>query len=139
MSSQLVKLTTLDLSGNHLAALPVEIANLTQLSNLNLDDNVVVSLPDSIGQLGKLKSLSLRNNHLSVSSTVFSSTNPQPLPASLFTDTPVIDLNLHGNPMTSTQLNQFDGFDAFLERRQKIKTKDLYGGAMTNLELCGLE
>lgn len=135
----LVKLETLDLSSNHLASVPTGISSLQQLRDLNLDHNVIVSLPDTIGQLSKLKTLSLRGNKISVQSTVFSDKNPQPLPASLFADTPVIDLNLHGNPMTSTQLNEFDGFSKFLERRQKIKTKDLYGGALTNLEVCGLE
>ena len=65
--------------------------------------------------------------------------NPQPLPKSLFENTPLIDLNLHSNPLSSTQLNEFDGYKKFLERREKVKTKDLYGGAMTNLDVCGLD
>lgn len=135
----LIKLEKLDLSNNNLAALPVEISNLLALTELNLDNNVIVSLPASIGLLKKLKSLSLKKNQLRVTNKGnFSALNPQPLPATLFSDTLVIDLNLHGNPMTSTQLNEFEGFDKFLERRQKDKSKAIHGGAMVNLSVTGL-
>ena len=134
------KLEILDLSSNQLASIPTDIVNLANLIELNLDNNVIVSLPIEIGQLSHLKQLSLRQNHITVTSTNFDEVkNPQPLPSSLFTDTPLIDLNLHGNPMTSTQLNKFVGYDKFLERRQQIKTNALLGGALTNLDVCGLE
>mmetsp|Transcript_25179 Transcript_25179/g.35480 ORF Transcript_25179/g.35480 Transcript_25179/m.35480 type:complete len:301 (-) Transcript_25179:46-948(-) len=140
VSVKLRKLEKIDLSGNNLAAIPVEISNLIALTELNLDNNAIVSLPDSIGALKKLKVLSLKNNNIHVTNgVVYSASNPQPLPRSLFADTPVIDLNLHGNRMTSTQLNDFDGYPEFLERRQKVKSKDIYGGALTNLDVCGLE
>jgi Leucine-rich repeat (LRR) protein len=138
-SSGLVKLEKLDLSNNQLAAISVEISTLKALTDLNLDSNMIVSLPDSIGLLSKLKALSLKGNKISVHTTSFSAKNPQPLPASLFSQTPLIDLNLHGNPLTSTQLNQFEGFSSFLDRREKVKTKDLFGGAMTSYDVCGLE
>ena len=49
-------------------------------------------------------------------------------------------MNLHGNKLTSTQLNEFDGFDTFLERRRVVKTKGLIGGAMDgDSTLCGLK
>ena len=35
--------------------------------------------------------------------------------------------------------NEFEGFPSFLERRQKIKSKNIYGGALTDLAVCGLE
>jgi Leucine-rich repeat (LRR) protein len=139
VASTLIKLEKLDLSFNQLAAIPEEISNLKKLEELKLDHNMIVSLPASIGKLSKLKVLSLKENAMQVTSTTFSERNPQPLPASLFADTPLIDLNLHGNKMTSTQLNAFEGFKAFLDRRQKVKTTGLYGGAMTNLDVCGLE
>ncbi|KAL9189766.1 hypothetical protein ACHAXT_009441 [Thalassiosira profunda] len=129
----------LDLSFNNLAAIPAEICNLASLVELNLDNNVVVSLPNEMGQLKKLKALSLKNNYIQVKSTNFSESDPQPIPASLFTDTLLIDLNLHGNPMTSTQLNEFEGFPVFLERRKKVKTKNLHGGALVDMSVCGLK
>lgn len=139
LSAKLVKLEKLDLSSNQLAAIPMEISNLVALTELNLDNNVIVSLPNDIGKLKKLKVLSLRGNRISAHSTNWSEKNPQPLPRSLFADTPIIDLNLHGNPMTSTELNTMEGVDAFLERRQKVKTSTLLGGGLTSLDVCGLE
>ena len=136
MSAHLVKLEKLDLSQNQLAVVPIEIANLKQLTELNLDDNVIISLPGAIGLLTKLKVLSLRNNRIAYSDK---SSQQQPLPASLFSQTPLIDLNLHGNPLTVKELNAMDGFDKYLERRQQVKTSALMGGALTNLDVCGLE
>ena len=139
VSSSLTKLEKLDLSFNQLAAIPAELCNLVGLTDLNLNNNVIVGLPDNMGNLKKLKVLSLKSNHISVSSTKWSETNPQPLPKALFVETPLIDLNLHGNPMTSTQLNEMEGIESFLERRQKVKTTTLLGGGLTNLDVCGLE
>lgn len=135
----LLKLEKLDLSRNNLASIPPEIANLSSLIELNLDGNCIVSLPEEVGTLGSLKALSLQSNQIQVYSTSFSAAKPQPLPAVLFTSTPLIDLNLMGNQMTNTQLNEFEGFDIFLERRQKLKSKNIYGGALTDLSVCGLE
>lgn len=140
LSPNLKKLEKLDLSCNQLATVPAEISNLSKLEELKLDDNKIISLPDAVGQLTCLKTLSLKNNLISPEgSAVFSANKPQPLPASLFTKTLLIDLNLHGNPMTSTQLNEFEGYNVFLDRRQKVKTKDIYGGAMTSFGVCGLK
>jgi len=130
--SPLKMLEKLDLSSNSLKMLPETIANLVKLNELNLDDNALKSLPKSIGKLKQLKVLSLRRNQIRA-------TDPQPLPKDLWTDTPLIDLNLHGNPMTTTQLNTFEGYDAFLTRRREVKNKDILGGAMVDLEGCGLE
>jgi len=138
----LTKLQKLDLSDNQLASLPPEICKLYSLNEINLNNNVIVALPDEIGSLKKLKSLSLKQNQIRVlhpKSKLDAQKNPQPLPAVLFTETLLIDLNLHGNPMTSTQLNEFEGYSVFLERRQKTNTKNLFGGAMANLSVTGLE
>jgi len=135
VSPNLSKLEKLDLSFNQLATVPQEICHLVKLEELRLDSNSIVSLPSAMGQLTKLKALSLRDNHIQVTGTLNDTTNPQPLPQSLFTDTLLIDLNLHGNRgLTNTQLNTFDGFQEFLDRRQKVKSK-----TMTNLDVCGLE
>lgn len=134
LSKDLIKLEKLDLSSNQLATVPEEISALTKLEELRLDSNMIVSLPSAIGKLTKLKALSLRNNKLQVTGTLNETTNPQPLPKALFSDTLLIDLNLHGNRLTNTQLNTFDGFQDFLDRRQKVKSK-----TMTNLDVCGLD
>ena len=137
-------LEILDLSSNRLARVPDAIASLTKLTNLNLDDNLLTGLSDAIGTLKHLKCLSLRRNHLQlmmcVAGDIDGDLHPQQsLPKELWTNTPLIDLNLHGNPMTTTQLNTMDGYDVFLSRRREVKNKDLLGGAMTDLEGCGLE
>ena len=130
----LAKLDKLDLSMNQIIEIPEEIANLSStLTELNLDFNLLTRLPNGIGSLTKLKTLSLKGNSIAADK------RSQPLPASLFANTPVIDLNLHGNPMTSSQLNDMDGFDEYLKRRQRIKTSTLLGGALTNLDVCGLD
>lgn len=130
---KLTSLEKLDLSCNNLACVPSEICNLASLTELNLDKNALVSLPIEMGRLTKLKALSLKNNYLTKS-------NPQPIPAGVFTETLLIDLNLHGNDrLTSTDLNEFDGFDVFLERRKKKKDKSLHGGAMVDMSVCGLK
>mmetsp|Transcript_17924 Transcript_17924/g.23181 ORF Transcript_17924/g.23181 Transcript_17924/m.23181 type:complete len:293 (+) Transcript_17924:206-1084(+) len=135
LSPTLVKLEKIDLSDNSLSEVPEAISALTGIQELRLDRNKISHLPESMGEMKKLKVLSLKQNQFTVKSTLFNNTsNPQPIPQVLFTETPLIDLNLHGNAMTNTQLNQFDGFQTFLERRQKVKSK-----TMTNLDVCGLE
>jgi len=131
-SANLTKLENLDLSNNSLAHVPPEIKFLKSLVDLNLDNNSIPSLPNEIGELKKLKVLSLRSNGMN------GTTSPQPLPPSLFSDTQLIDLNLHENVMTNSQLMDYDGFSDFLERRRKVKTKNIAGGALTDLDTCGL-
>ena len=97
-----MKLEKLDVSFNRIISIPAEIFHLKgTLTEINLDNNTLVSLPVEMGMLTKLKSLSLKNNHISKNKN---KRDPQPLPSTLFTDTPLIDLNLHGNPMTNTEL-----------------------------------
>ncbi len=148
-AANLIKLEKIDLSRNNLAAIPEDFCiHLKSLVEVNLNNNSIVSLPQAVGQLKKLKSLSLENNKITVNTTSkhnkgtrtnFSDQNPQPLPSPLFTETPLIDLNLKGNALTNTQLNEFEGFGVFLERRQTLKSKNIYGGALTDLSVCGLE
>jgi Leucine-rich repeat (LRR) protein len=141
VAKNLTKLEKLDLSNNRLEVVPDEIKNLIRLEELRLDRNNIAFLPSSMGNLVNLKALSLSYNKLTgPSSNSWSERHPQPIPPALLTDTALIDLTLTGNALTSTQLNQsFEGFDAFLERRAKVKTKDLYGGAMANYSVCGLD
>jgi len=140
-SKELIKLEKLDLSNNDIAAIPEGFENLRSLVELHLDHNSITGIPASVGALSKLKVLSLRHNQIRVEQglTIFTQTNPQPIHSTIFTDTLVVDLNLDGNDMTSSQLNNFEGFDAYLERRKKVKSKNLYGGTLTDYGLCGLE
>ena len=136
----LTKLESLDLSRNQINIIPEDFCkNLVSLTSLNLDYNLISSLPKEIGLLTKLKSLSIENNKIVVLRTNFDHTYPQPLPSELFKDTSLTDLNLKGNRMTNGQLNEFDGFESFMERRRKIKNKNIHGGALLDTTTCGLE
>ena len=132
----LSKLEKLDLSSNQLATVPDLICNLQSLEELRLDSNMIVTLPETIGKLSKLKVLSLRSNQLNLKKSASSDNNDvqPPFPKSLFTNTSLIDLNLHGNRLTNTEMNQLEGYQDFLDRRQKIKSK-----TMSNFDVCGLE
>jgi Leucine-rich repeat (LRR) protein len=132
ISNHLQRLEKVDLSNNQLASVD-GIWVLSNLEELQLDSNLLSCMPESMGTLKKLKVLSLKDNKFTVRSTIFHSKNPQPLPKSLFSDTSLFDLNLHGNNMTNTQVNQFEGFQDFLDRRQKVKSK-----MVANLSVCGL-
>jgi Leucine-rich repeat (LRR) protein len=135
-------LQVLNLSDNQLTILPDEMfAVVPLLQELRLDDNQLTCIPHAMGQtLKQLKILSVRNNQLQMTPTATIPTNnankPRaPLPASLFTDTALVDLNLHGNTKLShTLLSSMDGYDVFCERRRLVKQK-----TMSNMDNCGLD
>ncbi|XP_067310898.1 leucine-rich repeat protein 1 [Pseudorasbora parva] len=77
----------LDLSRNHLTALPRRFCQLQQLMNLRLDHNRLRSLPFHTGRLARLRFLSAAHNQLSV------------LPAG-FRSLSLENLDLFGNPFT---------------------------------------
>lgn len=135
VSKTLTKLEKLDLSYNQLATLPNEISNLLNLEELKLDYNMIITLPISVGLLTKLKVLSLEYNQLQVVK-IGQDQKQQPIPKEVFENTKLIDLNLTGNRHLNNTLlnNEFDGFQTYLDRRQKVKNK-----LFSNLDTCGLE
>lgn len=60
----LTELRTLDLWGNQLTSLPIEIGNLGKLQYLGLGNNRLTSVPNEIGILSNLRTLDLGNNQL---------------------------------------------------------------------------
>jgi Leucine-rich repeat (LRR) protein len=133
-------LQVLNLSDNQLTMLPDEMfAVMPLLQELRLDDNHLTCIPHAMGQsLKQLKILSLRNNQLQIQTTTPTNNTKSPrapLPASLFTDTALVDLNLHGNTKLSQKLlSSMDGYDVFCERRRLVKQK-----TMSNMDNCGLD
>ncbi|KAG7377155.1 hypothetical protein PHYBOEH_001087 [Phytophthora boehmeriae] len=86
---------------------------------------------------GKLKVLSARRNTLvgrSAGGVV------QPIAEQILGERSGVQvMNLEGNPMSKEDLQEMDGFDAFLTRRTKLKNKEIHGGLNSDLSLCGLE
>lgn len=77
--------TSLNLRGNQLSALPESLADCTRLTTLNLGDNQLTRLPSTIGRLTQLTTLHLYDNRLAA------------LPASLSGCTRLSILHLGGN------------------------------------------
>mmetsp|Transcript_11649 Transcript_11649/g.21206 ORF Transcript_11649/g.21206 Transcript_11649/m.21206 type:complete len:303 (+) Transcript_11649:169-1077(+) len=138
LQPHLSNLKELDLSQNGITGvLPPALKVLTSLVQANFESNQITGLDAGIfegGGWSKVKVLNLENNNIT------STTNPQTLPSRLFTNTVLHDLKLKNNPMLKRELMEdFEGFDDFLSRRGEVKSKDLSGGAMANLSLCGLD
>jgi len=135
--AHLTSLRVIDLSDNRLAGvLPPAMKVLIGLVELRLDRNSISGVSAGIfegGGWSKVKVLSLEDNQIK------SVGEPQSLPEQLFTSTCLHDLNLRNNPLQKRELMDFDGFDKFLSRRGDVKKKDLDGGAMADLSLCGLD
>jgi Leucine-rich repeat (LRR) protein len=148
-----------DLSFNRFVAIPLELATLSNLRELNLNGNAIESLdgigaclvlthlyldenqirevPIEIGQLAKLKLLSLKDNRIEKNAV---SRQGQSLPAVLFTDTALDHIDLHGNTgLRKADVINFEGIDAFMQRRLKTKDKAFQGGGLVDLSMFGIE
>ncbi|MES2355345.1 MAG: hypothetical protein V4568_13305 [Pseudomonadota bacterium] len=61
---QLLELRTIDISGNGLIALPLNINLLTKIENANLSNNALSTLPPGIGSWSRAEVIDLSDNHL---------------------------------------------------------------------------
>ncbi|KAG7386935.1 hypothetical protein PHYBOEH_008445 [Phytophthora boehmeriae] len=133
----LSQLQELDLSDNALQTLPSNLGELQELQELTVDGNALTELPAALARCGKLKVLSARRNTLvgrSAGGVV------QPIAEQILGERSGVQvMNLEGNPMSKEDLQEMDGFDAFLTRRTKLKNKEIHGGLNSDLSLCGLE
>lgn len=148
-----------DLSYNHFFMFPIELTNLINLKELNLSNNSI-ELLEGIGSLTSLNLLYLDNNRLrelpeeiqnlsqlkllSVKFNLFTkravTREGQSFPVGLFLSTQLNHLELEGNQsITKAEVLDFEGIDAFLERRKKIKDKHIQGGALSDFSLFGIE
>lgn len=64
---------------------------------------------------------------------------PQAISRRLFADSVVESLELADNLLDKSDLMRMEGVDAFLSRREKNKNKNLQGGGMLTLSVCGLD
>eukprot|EP00903_Cladosiphon_okamuranus_P018570 g17093.t1 len=129
-------LQVLDLSANSIEGLPPLAAVLPALVELILDQNSLRALGDELVGLSKLKKLSARSNHIAA---VDPFSGQQAISQGLFADSSVESLELAGNIMDKTDLMRMEGVAAFLARREKNKNKNLQGGGMLTLSVCGLD
>jgi Leucine-rich repeat (LRR) protein len=78
-------LTSLDLSGNQLTALPECIRKLLKLKTLNLANNKIQALPAWIRTYPSLEKLDLRGNPISIPNLILGSKNSLEAPGDLQT------------------------------------------------------
>jgi Leucine-rich repeat (LRR) protein len=130
----LINLTVLDLSCNRIETLE-GVQFLINLVDLNLNDNLIVEIPEVVALLTKLKKMSLQRNRIGGMAVSFQG---QSIHKDVFVVSNVDSLNLAGNSINKKQLMDFEGVEAFLNRRRQSKEKNLMLGASTDLELFGL-
>ena len=93
-----------------------------------------------LGQTNRIKQPpSVRHSVLARHGTLRKLTKMQAISRGLFADSSVESLELAGNIMDKTDLMRMEGVDAFLARREKNKNKNLQGGGMLTLSVCGLD
>ena len=63
----------------------------------------------------------------------------QAISRGLLAESPVESLELAGNLLDKTDFMQMEGVDALLGRREKNKNRNLQGGGMLTLSVCGLD
>ena len=116
----LVAVTELNLGNNRIESLD-GIGALVALVFLNLDDNNICELPEEVGALVRLRSISLKNNRIQARAASHAG---QSIPASFFLQTQIDTIELSGNTgLLKQQLLQFEGINAFIERRRKVKVR----------------
>ncbi|OQS02007.1 hypothetical protein THRCLA_05587 [Thraustotheca clavata] len=122
-------LEVVDLGANAIANVPDTIAQCTGLKELTLDNNQLTMLPAALAECPKLAALFVRNNRLGKTS----------ISSAILAYSAIHIMQLEGNPMTKYDLEEMEGIEAFLERRKKLKDKEIHGGLSTDVSLCGLE
>ena len=67
------------------------------------------------------------------------SRTPQAISQGVLAESPVESLELAGNLLDKTDFMKMEGVDAFLARRERNKNRNLQGGGMLTLSVCGLD
>ena len=133
-----VNLEVVDLSFNLIVQIPQEISRLKALQTLNLDSNQLSVVPEALAECVKLKTLSLKNNRIQPKNPI--DTKSQSIAPSVLETSSICILNLHGNKLLhKLDLMDMTGIDSFMERRKKLKDKEIQGGLHTDSSICGLD
>ena len=128
------KLLVLNLSGNRIESL-TGISHLVCLTDLYIDENLIADIPEEVSKLEKLKKISLKRNRIKDRALTFEG---QSIHEKVFIGSNIDSIDLEGNPIKKSSIMNFNGVEAFLQRRKKQKEKNLMLGASTDLELFGL-
>ncbi|XP_068636964.1 LRR repeats and ubiquitin-like domain-containing protein At2g30105 [Aristolochia californica] len=110
----LSQLQILKANNNRISSLPSSMGNCGALVEVDFSSNLLVELPQTFGSLSNLKTLVLGNNAL------------KSLPPTLFKMCSQLStLDLHRTEITNDLLRQFEGWEAFDERRRSKHQKQL--------------
>ncbi|KAG9453602.1 hypothetical protein H6P81_006506 [Aristolochia fimbriata] len=110
----LTQLQLLKANNNRISTLPSSIGNCGALVEVDFSSNLLAELPQTFGTLSNLKTLMLNNNPL------------KSLPPTLFKMCSQLStLDLHRTEITNDVLRQFEGWEAFDERRRSKHQKQL--------------
>ncbi|XP_015579324.1 plant intracellular Ras-group-related LRR protein 8 isoform X2 [Ricinus communis] len=110
----LTQLEILRANNNRICSLPASIGNCKSLVEVDLSSNLLIDLPESFGNLHNLKAVQLGNNGL------------KSLPSTLFKMCLQLStLDLHNTEITTDMLRQFEGWEAFDDRRRLKHQKQL--------------
>jgi Leucine-rich repeat (LRR) protein len=101
-----------DLFHNQIQSITDKIAHIDCIE-LNLNDNRINYISTEIAKCPRLKVLRLENNILELNK----------IPRTLLVDSKVALLTLDGNLFTQKQLQNYDGYDAYMERYTATKRK----------------
>jgi len=128
-------LKLLNVSGNQIKLLPIQICQLSRLVTLNLDLNQLPVLPPSIGKLSQLKHFSASGNLIKI------------LPGS-FASLRLDSLELSGNPIAEPETkvisNKLEAVSSLLEiiarnivkNKIKVSPDDIFPRLMAYLDSC---
>ncbi|KAL3943758.1 MAG: hypothetical protein SGBAC_002181 [Bacillariaceae sp.] len=162
---EIAKLRTLDLSSNNIGALNPNVANLKSLKSLNLENNKLP--PGSLNPLGRLPNLQILNcgrnmlgrptednprlvdalpeqlpkgmKQLKVHGNFLSSV-PRPIFTSMLVKLESLDLSNNDIASIPEEIGNLKQLSELkMDFNSIVKTSALVGGALTNLDVCGLE
>jgi Leucine-rich repeat (LRR) protein len=134
---ELVNLKELDLSNNRVQSTE-GLGQLVRLNILILDNNLLTELTEDLAALTSLKRISVKHNKIGKRSTK----NPDAysIPEAFLVNSSVEKIELTGNTnLRNNDLMQFDGMNAFLERRNKAADKNFATGGMVSFNVFGLD
>ncbi|XP_065848143.1 LRR repeats and ubiquitin-like domain-containing protein At2g30105 [Euphorbia lathyris] len=135
--SNLTFLTQLDVSRNKLNSIPFEIGNLSRLEVLKANNNRISTIPKSMGTCYSLVEVDLSSNHLiqlpdslellhNLRALHLGNNGLTSLPRTLLKKCVRLStLDLHNTEITMDALRQYEGWEAFDERRRTKLQKQL--------------